>query len=794
MSIRHVRMIVTLALAPLAVAAPLQAQAGAPWSAGWVIHPHAPADSFGVFHFRRAFALPEVPERFVVHVSADNRYRLFVNGESVSHGPARGDVLHWRYETVDLAPHLRRGENVLAAVVWNYGAHKPVAQHSYRTAFLLQGAGEREEMVNTGPEWRVFWNRGYVPVPVTPEDVRGYYAAPPGEALDARRHPWGWETPGFDHSGWEPAKPFAFRAGTVAGALTPGSHPYGEAGGWQLVPRPIPMMEEVPQRIPRLRRSEGVRATDEFLRGQGDLVIPARTSAKVLVDQTFVTNAYPVLETTGGAGATVRLTYAEAAVDAEGRKGHRDEVEGRTIRGVNDRFLLDGGARRRFSPLMFRTFRYIELEIQTADEPLRIHDLHGIFTGYPFRERARFTSDLPWLEDMWEINWRTLRICAWETYFDTPYYEQLQYVGDTRVQALLSLYIDGDDRLMRNAISQFDHSRIPEGLTASRYPSNLLQVIPPYSLVWITMLHDHWTYRDDPEFVRQYLPAARGVLAWYERQLDSTGLLGPMPWWNYVDSPAFPRGVPPGVEDGHSSVITLQLAYTLRHMAELENALGEPALGSRYGALAERLGAALRRTSWDQARGLFADTPEKQSFSQHANTFAVLADLVPPEEQRAIVERMLTDTAIVEASFYFDFYIDEAMKKVGLADRYLARLDPWKDMLALGFTTTPEQPDPTRSDSHAWTAHPNYHLLATLLGVRPNAPGFRSVEIAPALGPLQRAEGVIAHPAGDIEVRLERAGEGVRGEVVLPEGLTGVFRWRGREVPLRAGRQPVEFQ
>ena len=281
-----------------------------PWSATWVVPPEAPGDSFGVYHFRRAFELAEKPEHFVVHVSADNRYRLLVNGDAVSSGPPRADLSHWRYDTVDLAPWLRAGRNVLAAVVWNYGPYRPVAQISYRTAFLVQGAGEREAVVNTGPEWKVLRDEGYRPVPVTDQDVSGYYAATPGEALDARRYPWGWEDAEYDDSGWPAARPFAFRAGTERGALPRGSHPYGEVGGWQLVPRNIPQMEETPQRIPRLRRAEGVEASDAFLRGAGDLVIPARTRAVLLLDQTYVTNAYPVLETSGGRDAVVTMTFA----------------------------------------------------------------------------------------------------------------------------------------------------------------------------------------------------------------------------------------------------------------------------------------------------------------------------------------------------------------------------------------------------------------------------------------------------------------------------------------------------
>ena len=237
-----------------------------------------------------------------------------------------------------------------------------------------------------------------------------------------------------------------------------------------------------------------------------------------------------------------------------GAKGNRNDVEGKTIVGLQDVFRPDGGERRRFQTLWFRTYRYVQAEIQTGDQPLRVHDLHGIFTAYPFELRARFDSDLAWLADMWAINWRGARLCAGETYFDTPYYEQLQYVGDTRIQGLISLSVSGDDRLVRHAMSLFDLSRIPEGLTASRYPSSLGQFIPTFSLLWIVMVHDYWMHRDDPEFVRGFLPGVRGVVGWFERLLDGTGLVGPVPWWPYVDwVPAWPRATLPGRRTGTPS-------------------------------------------------------------------------------------------------------------------------------------------------------------------------------------------------------------------------------------------------
>ena len=267
-------------------------------------------------------------------------------------------------------------------------------------------------------------------------------------------------------------------------------------------------------------------------------------------------------------GSTLTLTYAEALKDAQGIKGNRNEIEGKTVVGVKDVFRPGGGERRRFQTLWFRTYRYVQVEIETADDPYASTTSTGSSLPIRSRRRASFESELPWIKDMWEMNWRVARLCAGETYFDTPYYEQLQYVGDTRIQALISLYLTGDDRLVRQAISHFDASRIPEGITASRYPSDLGQYIPTFSLIWVAMVHDFWMHRDDLAYVRGMLPGIRGVLAWYENYVDQTGLLGPMPWWNFVDwAKEWPVGIPSGAKDGHSAMIAFQFAYALQQGA-----------------------------------------------------------------------------------------------------------------------------------------------------------------------------------------------------------------------------------
>ena len=506
------------------------------WKARWIWAADSDPFGYGVYHFRRTFDLPENPGTFLVHVTADNRYQLFVNGERVVWGPARGDRFHWRYESVDIAKHLRQGRNVLAAVVWNDGEHRAVAQISNRTAFLLQGDTEQEGIVNTGEGWVGAGNPAYRPLPVTFGMVLGYVAIPPGEQVDAGKYPWGWERPDFDDSAWRAAE--AGRNGSPRDCVDAPSP-------WFLVPRPIPLMEETPIRMERVRRAEGVTVPEGFLRKPVKLSVPASTRARLLIDQGHLTTAYPELDIDGGSGARVSVRYAEALRLPEKQgKGNRDVIDGKEFAGFGDEFLPDG-AKRTWRPLFWRAYRYVELAIETDAEPLIIEDLRGVYTGYPFVRRAEFDGGPGEIRKILDVGWRTARLCAHESYMDCPYYEQLQYVGDGRIQALVSLYMTGDHRLMRNAIEQIFASRTSEGATFSRAPSALQQYIPPFSLWWIGMVHDYWWYVDDPEFVKEMLPGVRGVLSFFAARQKQNHSLGRMPWWNYVDwVKRWPRGIP----------------------------------------------------------------------------------------------------------------------------------------------------------------------------------------------------------------------------------------------------------
>ena len=221
-----------------------------PWKAQWITVPAESGNTtslqeYGVYKFRKSFEIAEKPASFIVHVSADNRYKLFINGKQMLQGPARSDLYFWNFETIDIAPYLQTGKNTLAALVWNDGIQKPVAQISYLTAFIMQGNTSAEELVNTNRSWKIIKDSSYHPLPVK---VPGYYVAGPSEFVDMNKNISGWENINYDDGNWKTVR--------VIGPGLPKKAAINSSG-WMLVPSSIPQMEMTMQRLVILRKAEG---------------------------------------------------------------------------------------------------------------------------------------------------------------------------------------------------------------------------------------------------------------------------------------------------------------------------------------------------------------------------------------------------------------------------------------------------------------------------------------------------------------------------------------------------------
>jgi alpha-L-rhamnosidase len=740
--------------------------AAADTSDGWVTHPDRPSAPV-VLEFRRDVALDEVPREVLVDVTADNRFILRVNDAVVARGPSTGTLARWRYSRVDLAPHLRKGRNTLSAMVWNYGKFAPLAQQSLATGFRLAGAG-----FGTGsPGWRVLSHSNRKVISGSEILRPEYYVASAPEIIDLRP----------DEGPWMDAVPAP------------------EAAARNLIPDPLPPQSESPA-----SPGEQVRGSFEGATfPKRPLAIPARTHGHVLIRRDAMISGYPELQVRGGRDATIRVTYSEALYDAEHKKGDRNLVGDRQPLGIFDTFLSGGGTQV-FAPLWWRTWRFMDLEISTADEPLTLEALRVRETGYPFEQVGRFASDDAELNRIFEIGWRTLRVDAHETFMDSSFWEQLQYAGDTRLEMLITYAVSGDPRLALQAIDAFAESNVEGGIMEGAYPSRGHNVITTFSLAWIGMLSDWALEQPDTAPIHRHLPRMREVLAWFENLRTPEGLLGANPHWNFIDwsgqrwddRTVFPSY---GKRNG-SCLMTVLWLGALQQAAGLEAAHGDPSQAQADRARAAAARETLRTRCWNARRGLFADNPDfddpsHEKYSQHMNALAVLYDVATREEAPGILARITLPGKGIDApdgmfamTYYFAWYLVRAYEHAGLADQYHALLKNWRDLLPLNFTTWPESRGKTRSDTHAWSAHPTTDLLGVVAGVRPGAPGYSRLRIEPHLGALKSLDATAATPHGAVSVSYRVEPGRLKAEIRAPHDLPGEFIWRGTSYPLNGAR------
>lgn len=758
---------------------------------------------YEVRRFRRSLHVtdPSV-QRLIVHASADSRYVLYLNGQTVLRGPAKGDVRHHFFESADLSEHLLPGENVLSALVMDYstvatyppelGAPTSIMTMSgglLVQARLIDSNDSVVENISTDQRWSVSIDRSYR---FQAEQNRyggfvGYF-----EDVDFAKVPVGWRLPGFaEDKSWE-------RATELYPALR-----YEEILDYQ---SPYGLM---PRMIPQLELLEGQRFTDLFLHGgadapsawealvsrSGNVAIPPRSSEAVVLDAGALQSGYPRLRFSGGMDATIRLTYAEAlriSWDTEGAEvlgkpeffanlswNYADETSGwtfdrrGTVTGWCD-IVRPSGEATEYSPFHWRTFRYILVEIQTADETISLHDLRYDYTGYPYRLDATFSSSEPAYDKFWEISNRTLQLCSHETFEDCPYYEQMQYTGDAVITSQLAMAIAGDYDLTRQTLYHFDWSRLPEGVTQSRYPSREQQVIPSWALHWISMVKNYYMYSGDRETIAAMRRGVLSVLEWFRDQCDVTELPARIPFWNNVDwCPWWDRGQPPGWESGPTCVISSQFVHGLREAAWIEEQVGHKGRAEELRAEAEERAKAVHRTFWDGSDGLYRDNVVDRKVSQYGQAWAIYSGVASHEQYNVLSKRFPHDSELAPVSFFGTYYVILALRQMGADSLIPPLLDPWHEMAESGLSTWAEETAYWRSLCHVWSAHPSLLFLNTVVGLLPTVPGCRQVTVAPHPLGISHAEGSICTPHGQARATWSIVDSEFLLRVELPPGVSG---------------------
>jgi len=288
-------------------------------------------------------------------------------------------------------------------------------------------------------------------------------------------------------------------------------------------------------------------------------------------------------------------------------------------------------------------------------------------------------------------------------------------------------------------------------------------------------------------------------LWFFNKYQQADASLKNVPYWNFTDwcnTKGWNDGVAPIGKDGYSAPLDLQLLWAYELAAELENNLGMQEYAKQDQMAVAQLKQTIQKKYWDASKKLFADTDDKDVFSQHTNSLAILTNVVEGADATALAKRILNDTTMTEATVYFKYYVYQALTKAGLGNDYLNWLGIWKQNLAMGMTTWAEMSDinNTRSDCHAWGASPNIELYRIVLGIDSDAPGFKKVKIVPHLGALTNAAGKIPHPNGEISVNYQQNNNDWKASISLPSNTQGYLLWKGKRYELKSGNNSLTLE
>lgn len=777
-------------------------------SAFWIGVPHSEikkwsileGDMNGRFAYFRYAVYLDVPARLELGITANSRYRLWVNGTPVVSGPCKGDRYRHYYETVDVSAHLRVGMNTFAIQVLYCNPYSVSDQGDNRAPIFavasvpaghrLAVAGkildEHDEAIGditTGAApWKVYLDGSFS---LRTKEV-SLYLGSISEDVDLSKTPVHWKTGSYDDGEWamaermETALPDAFY--TNVGILPK----------FNLLPRPIPLLYERDGCFERVLNAECEDVPDAF-------AVPAGEKRTILLDAGKITNAYMRYCIHGGSGAKISFTYFEKFSHTERKIKRSDSVNGDII-GLEDSVIVpDTPAREEtvlYEPFWFRTFRFLRIHIEAAEDVVTLDAPQFRAIGYPLEIQSRISSSEVWVAKVWQLCTRTLLNCMTETYMDCPFYEQLQFAMDTRLQVLFTFAAGTDTQLARKALEDFHCSRMPDGLIHGKYPCAFPQIISTFSLHYIYMQYEYYRQTGDLTVIRRYRADTDAILEYYDAQIDADGLVGRLGYWEFVDwQKEWTRlpGAPDALSTGPSTIINLMYSYALLCAAEMSDACGRDGLAGEYRNRQKSVVDSIQKLCWDDEARLYREGPQCRQFSQHAQAWAVLNGMLGMDAGQKLMTRALNTPQIVPCSFATSYELFRALEATGLYHLTQPLMERWANLLEWDCTSCPEEPENGRSDCHAWSALPMYEFMRSIAGIHPGEISWRTIAVRPNMEYLPNALGKAATPKGIVYFDYQKNDDVIVYRLTLPDMLYGkLFTKSGTEYSLHPGENIIE--
>ncbi|BCN31128.1 alpha-L-rhamnosidase-related protein [Anaeromicropila herbilytica] len=740
--------------------------------------------------FRKKIEFEAEPKEVVITVSADSRYKLYINQTFVEVGPSKGDSQIWYQDNIDITSYLKKGSNVIAIMVLRYplkptDGNQSIIRTNYPGLYVI---GMGKDVDNNNYEfsadgtWKYMVHDGIKIVP----EAAGFAPLQIYEEVREQESSWDWKAEDYIDSDWRAAVPY--HKSQIRDAVSPGN----------LNPRTIPFMYKKKRYfkgIINLKQSKSdLEIWNQMLHGKEKIVIPPWSEEIVEIDAGEETTGYYRLFIENGNSSEFTILQSEAYVQndriAEGnlpvKEDRMDYINGH-LEGYQDLYYPAGrGTDTRlecYEPFWFRTFRFIQLKIVTKDSPVIIHGFDYIETGYPLNIETKVNTSDESLQDIWEISERTLQRCMHETYEDCPFYEQLQYAMDSRAQILYTYASAADDRLARKCIDDFKRAQRYDGLISSAYPNTKPNVIPGFSIFYIMMLHDHMMYFGDKDLISYHMPSIENVLYFFEQKKAEQRYLGQVggyhrqhKFWSFIDwTPEWKIGVPNAINQGPITMESLLYILGLQKAAELADYIGRKEQALKYQEEAVSVQDSIRKYCIG-ADGMVQDGPGVYEYSQHCQVFAVITNTIDIQKGKEnLLKTIEQQERYAQCSVSMILYLFRALEMTGLYDYTDQYWNVWRKMIQNHMTTSAESNSYCRSECHAWGAVALYELPAIILGVRPATPGFEKVYIRPITGYLEYADGYVITPKGKIEVSWKKKENEIQLDYKAPEGIEVVL-------------------
>ena len=722
---------------------------------------------------RKSFEIKKIPEKSYAYISAYSFADVYINGKLLDRCPMNCDPVYQVYEKYDLSGYIHDGKNTVAALVYNFG----VGMHhriNARGGFFFQGVVEfnanNKLRINSDSSWKVSqakaWDSNSSLRAIRPHLI-GFV-----EKYDAKKMIEGWKQNNFDDSNWQKAKVI-------------GIPPVGPWKNIVEVKRPVLFREKV---------------------------YPVRTwevKGYKIYDFGTEVSGTPELEMYSEyEGAHLELGTGERLLP-DSTVLHKQRVD------YTDYYTGKKGSQT-WSPLTWRGFRYLSVSV---NDSLTCKKVCAVNRHYNFKNEGKFECSDSLLNKIWETGVNTLKLCAQDTYVDTPWREQTQYIaGDCRYLQKYSYYSFGlsSEFLLRYDILSGSWSQRwnKDGAIRSRYPTDWLLgpgtsvYLFDYELEYVIMLGEYLRYFGKEDLMTQIYPHLLKLMPYFKTYLsEDHGLLNKVSGWVVLDHPdTYPM-------DQQDEITALNCLYyeALKQASYIAGEkIHDKNQAEEWSSQAEELKQNINKWLWNPEKKLFSDSYGSYKYSQQTQVYALLYGLVKDEYKGHVINKITTDGRNSEESFAYYVLYSVFDEKPEWALNYIRKYwgEQMKSPLFNGAWF--ESWDIGNWDgelgttSHAWCSGPTALLSQKVLGVEPLTDGWKSFSVSPNLCDLKWAKGIVSCPFGDIcvewKIREDKTFEmtvfvpkKTTAQIALPEKYLGEIKVNGKHVDLKKIQRKRSF-